>query len=93
MTYVPSRIADVLELDMGDGFVLYNHEADLVHSLNRTASIVWQLCEGDTTVQELASEIAEAYALDVQALEGQLAQLIAEFEALGLVHDNRPEEV
>src|SRR5437870_63980 len=89
--YVPAKPGDVLELEMGDGFIVYNHEADLVHSLNPSAAVVWQLCDGDGTVAELATEIAGAYGVDARELEVQLAQLIAEFDALGLVIDNRLE--
>ena len=89
LSYRPRKSADVLELDMGDGLILYNHDGDLVHHLNPSAGIVWQLCDGDVTVGELGRDIAEEYGLDPEVVERQVATVIAEFDTLGLVEDPR----
>lgn len=85
--YRPRRCADVLELDMGDGLILYNHDGDLVHHLNPSAGIVWQLCDGEARVADLGREIAEEYGLDPEITLAQVSSVIAEFDALGLVED------
>ncbi len=85
--YRPRKRADVLELDMGDGFILYNHDSSLVHHLNPTASLVWQLCDGAATIARLAAEIAEEYGLAVDNVEMQISSLVAELDAMGLVED------
>jgi Coenzyme PQQ synthesis protein D (PqqD) len=89
LSYKPRKSADVLELDMGDGLILYNHDGDLVHHLNPSAGIIWQLCEGDATVGQLGREIAEEYGLEVETVQSQVASVIAEFDTLGLVEDPR----
>ena len=48
--YRPRKAADVLELDMGDGIILYNHDSNLVHHLNPSAAILWALCDGDARI-------------------------------------------
>ena len=85
--YRPRKCADVLELDMGDGFILYNHDSSLVHHLNPTASVVWQLCDGSATVRQLAEDIALEYQLTVENVEMQLVTLVADLDALGLLED------
>lgn len=85
--YRPRKRSDVLELDMGDGFVLYNHDSSLVHHLNPTAALVWQVCDGAATVRQLAEEIALEYRLTVENVEMQLVTLVAELDALGLLED------
>ena len=85
--YRPRKAADVLELDMGDGIILYNHDSNLVHHLNPSAAILWALCDGDASVEQLALEVAEEYALDHEQVEREIAELIAELDALGLVED------
>lgn len=87
--YVPRKCGDVLELDMGDGLILYNHDADLVHHMNPTAGIVWHLCDGEASVGQLAFEIADEYSLDQDQVRDQVAGLIGELDALGLVEDSR----
>jgi PqqD family protein of HPr-rel-A system len=85
--YRPAKAAEVLELDMGDGLILYNHDSSLVHHLNPSAALVWHLCDGQATVGDLAKEIAEEYGLPGSEVETQVASVIAEFDALDLVED------
>ena len=87
--YRPARVADVLELDMGDGVILFNHDSSLVHHLNPSAALVWQLCDGETSVGQLATDIAEEYELVRNEVLDQVAAVIAEFDALDLVRDER----
>jgi PqqD family protein of HPr-rel-A system len=86
--YRPSKVSEVLELDMGDGVILYNHDSSLVHHLNPSAALVWQLCDGQATVADLARDIAEEYHLEGSEVEAQVASVIAEFDALQLVEDS-----
>jgi PqqD family protein of HPr-rel-A system len=87
--YRPAKVAEVLELDMGDGLILFNHDSSLVHHLNPSAALVWQLCNGGASVGQLAEEIAEEYGLRTDQVLEQVASVIAEFEALDLVEDRR----
>jgi PqqD family protein of HPr-rel-A system len=86
-SYRPRKAADVFELDMGDGLILYNHDSSLVHHLNGSAAILWQLCAGDATVAQLSREVAEEYHLDFAPIRHEIATLVAELDALGLVED------
>jgi PqqD family protein of HPr-rel-A system len=88
-TFRPSKCAEVLELDMGDGLILYNHDSSLVHHLNPSAALVWQLCDGDASVAQMAKEIAEEYGLKPPEVLSQVSAVIAEFDALDLVEDRR----
>lgn len=85
--YIPCKRSDVLELDMGDGFILYNHDSSLVHHLNPSASVIWQLIDGEATVEQLGREVAEEYRLEMSSTRDELAALISELDALGLVED------
>lgn len=87
LEYVPRKCADVLELDMGDGIILYNRDSDLVHHLNPTAGIIWQLFAGDASIETLAGELSEECELDLVQAQQQLRSLTAELDALGLVQD------
>jgi PqqD family protein of HPr-rel-A system len=90
--YRPGKAAEVLELDMGDGVILYNHDSSLVHHLNPSAALLWKLCDGEATVKELAGEIAEEYDLERDTVLGEISGVIAEFDALNLVRDGASEK-
>jgi PqqD family protein of HPr-rel-A system len=86
-SYRPRRRSDVLELDMGDGAILYDNEARLIHHLNPSATLIWHLCDGSGSADDLARDIAEEYSLDPGRVGEQVRTVIAELDALGLVED------
>ena len=89
LEYVPRKAVNVLEVDMGDGVILYNRDSDLVHHLNPTAGIVWQLFTGEATVDTLAIELSEECGLDVDRAREQVRSLAAQLHEVGLVQDAR----
>jgi pyrroloquinoline quinone biosynthesis protein D len=90
--YRPEKAADVLELDMEDGFILFNHDSSLVHHLNPSAAIIWQLCDGSATISELAADVSAEFHVDEGETVKQLVSVIAELDALGLVKDGAADD-
>jgi hypothetical protein len=87
--YRPRRVRDVLALDMGDGYILYDPGGSLVHHLNPSAGIVWHLADGSATVEQLAEDIAVELGVDGKEVRQQVTSLIAELDALGVLEDAR----
>jgi len=85
--YVPRKRANVLALDMGDGVILYDDDASLVLHLNPSASVVWNLCDGEADGDQIAREIAEGLDLNPHEVTAQVADLMRELDALGLIED------
>jgi PqqD family protein of HPr-rel-A system len=86
---MPRQRAGVLELDMGDGVILYDDRSSLVHHLNPSASVVWKLCRGEATLGEIAVDVARGYALERSEAEAHVAAAVSDFRSLGLVEDVR----
>jgi hypothetical protein len=75
----PPRKAAELEVnEADDGLVVYDPVHDMVHHLNPTAAMIFELCDGTRDADAIAVILAEAFALDApphdQALAG-LAEL------------------
>lgn len=59
------RQAATLEVnEADDGLVIYDPANDMVHHLNATASVVFDLCDGNRDADDIAGVLAEAYGLD-----------------------------
>lgn len=87
LDYRPRPCADVLELDMDDGVILFNRSLNLVHNLNPSAATVWKACDGKRTVRDIVRLLARAYRLKEADAITQIASVIGEFDALGLTED------
>jgi hypothetical protein len=80
------RIRDDLTVVELDGeVVIYDELADDIHHLNPTASIVFSLCDGGTTVKDMAQEIAGAFGVPTDQVEREVRPLLREFRKAGLL--------
>jgi Coenzyme PQQ synthesis protein D (PqqD) len=81
----PKRRTDV-NVRMIDGeVVVLDRQAGLIHQLNQTASYIWDRCDGQSTVAELADQLAVAFDVDANTAVHDVATLIVQLHRLGLI--------
>ena len=74
-----------LEVDEAeDGLVVFVPATDVVHHLNRTAGVIFGLCDGTRDVAAIAAEVAVLFRLDGPPLDETLTCL-EELEAGALI--------
>lgn len=73
---------DITETD--DGLVVFQPDTRRVHHLNVTAALVFELCTGDNTEEQIVALLQQAFALDT-APEAEVASLIASLRAEQLI--------
>jgi hypothetical protein len=64
-----------------DGYVVYQSARDRVHFLNPTAVIVYELCDGKHTVEEIGRFMQQSWSLPeppIEEVKTCLATLLAE---------------
>jgi Coenzyme PQQ synthesis protein D (PqqD) len=60
--------ADNLEVhEVPDGYVVYQSPQDRVHYLNKTAAIVFEMCDGRRGQDDVIARTAQAFDLDARA--------------------------
>lgn len=59
----PRRVDGLEAHEVDDGLVVYQAATDRVHSLNASASVVFELCDGKRTEADIADLVAEAWDL------------------------------
>jgi hypothetical protein len=88
------RRAEALEVNEAeDGLVIYDPTEDMVHHLNASASVIFDLCDGTRDPEEIARILAEAYNLGALPTDDALAGL-TELADRKLIHwaDHRAPE-
>ena len=68
----------------GETIVLDRHTG-LIHQLNRTASYVWDRCNGRFTVREIAHQLAEVFDIDPQTAVKDVAAVVEQLQELKLL--------
>jgi hypothetical protein len=49
--------------EVADGLVIYHPTKDRVHYLNATSSLIFELCDGSRSSEQIADLVADAYEL------------------------------
>ncbi|GIV80000.1 MAG: hypothetical protein KatS3mg050_4394 [Litorilinea sp.] len=76
---------------MGEELVVYDPEAQKIHFLNGTASLVWQLCDGRHPLPELAAALHIRFHVPADRnVEADVEALLAELDRQGLLADPCP---
>lgn len=91
--YVPRRRGNLLEMDLGDGLIIYDRDRSLVHRLNPSAALVWRMCEGRSSVSELVQDIVKEVGSSHREVNAQVGELLRELSELGLTEDAAANEV
>ncbi|MGQ0668351.1 MAG: HPr-rel-A system PqqD family peptide chaperone, partial [Actinomycetota bacterium] len=66
-------------VDLDQEAVIYDERSGDLHHLNPTATLVFQLLDGSATIRELSADIAEAFGLNPEEVEGQVRALVRRF--------------
>jgi hypothetical protein len=78
----PANGLDVHEVE--DGFVVFDASTDRVHYLNPTASVVFSLCDGIRTTEEVAELVRSAWELETAPLS-DVSDCIAQLRDEGVL--------
>lgn len=79
------RSASAVETIIDGEISLYEPRTETVMVLNGTASDIWRLCDGRTTVGELTTLLAGAYGVDREMAGGEVARAIADIARDGFL--------
>ena len=69
--------------------LLYSATRDEASALNRTATEIWELCDGTRTVGAIAQELGQRYGVDEAHLLADVTAAVAMLRARGLVDVSR----
>lgn len=85
-TWIPRARRDVTCVVLDGEAVI--HRAGRVHALDPVATLVWRCCDGDASVDEIAEELAEVFAMPRATVTRDVAVMVDELAALGLLVSN-----
>ncbi len=80
-----TRRQDVILTRTGDEALLVDELNGSVHVVNRSAARLWELCDGDPTIDQLVASMAGAYRVDDGAIRGDVETMVGTFRDLGLL--------
>lgn len=83
----PRARADVTVVELDGEAVVYDEQNGSLHHLNPSATIVFSLCDGLTTVRELSAEIAGAFRVPEPDVRRDIYGLVRQLRTSGLLEE------
>jgi hypothetical protein len=80
MAFLPQKRASVVQRDLGNEAMLYDPEGDKVVRLNRTACRIWELCNGQCSLDVIAAQLQDEFLFGPgRDLRADVAETVAQF--------------
>ena len=88
MKDMPTRREDVIVKNIDEQeTMLYDPETEALHILNPTAELIWELCDGKHTAEDMVAAIQERYTgAQGNDVLGDVRKTLETFAAQGLLH-------
>ncbi len=83
----PRKGKDIYFREIEDEGIVYQPQENVVHSLNSTALLIWKLCDGAHTREDMAEEISSVYKVGREQAFRDIESVLGRLEELGLLEN------
>jgi pyrroloquinoline quinone biosynthesis protein D len=85
MSMQPRRRDNLVARPLDGETLVLDRDTGRIHQLNGTATLVWDLCDGTRTIEEIAGQLTAQFELDEQTAFRDVLALVKQLQDLGLV--------
>jgi hypothetical protein len=79
---IPTRSADATLQRVGTEAILYDRRNGRAHVINNSAARIWELCDGQANVEQIAGAFAAVYAMPAAEVYDDVLAILATFREL-----------
>ena len=72
----PVRRAGLSTVELDGEAVIFDEARQVVHALNSTGTLVWQVADGTSTLDELVAWLSESFALPSDQVGPQVSEMV-----------------
>jgi len=65
--------------------VILDRQGGLIHQLNHTASIIWQQCNGTSTITDIVHQLSQEFDIDSEAARQDVLTILGQLRQLSLL--------
>ena len=84
-TIYPVQKDKVIWRRIGDTIVVIKEDGLSSHTLNKTASFIWELCDGNLEINEIAEKLHERFDVSLKNAQNDVYNTIEELTMAGIV--------
>ena len=84
-TIYPMQKNEVIWRRIGDTIVVIKEDGLSSHTLNKTASFIWELCDGNLEINEIAAKLHERFDVSIENAQNDVYSIMEELTMAGIV--------
>ena len=88
-TIYPIQKDEVIWRRIGDTIVVIKEDGLSSHTLNKTASFIWELCDGNLEINEIAAKLHERFNISLEYAQPDVYNIIEELTMAGIIKKTR----
>ena len=81
----PTPSKDVSLQRVGQEAILHDRRNGRAHVINETAAQIWELCNGQSTLDQIASALAASYDVPASVVQEDVEYILTKFRELGVL--------
>ena len=82
----PLHKSNLILKDLGDEFLVYSAEHKELHVMNPTAHLIWELCDGEHSIVDIADEIRAHFSIpEARNIRDDVQKTVEIFQNKGLL--------
>ena len=74
---------------IGDTIVVIKEDGLSSHVLNKTAAFIWELCDGNLDMEEIAAKIHQHFDVSLDNAQADVRSIIEELTTAGIISTTR----
>ncbi len=83
--YIPKRRSDLNVRQLDGEAVALDRRNGLIHQFNQTASHIWELCDGKTSIEEIVENFSETFDVDSRVATKDVTAIVKQLKSLKLL--------
>ena len=80
---------DIIWREIGNEIAVIEDDGVSVHMLNKTASQIWKMCNGDYEIDEISASLCEQFDVSPEEAHTDTLDTIKELARIGLINQSK----
>jgi hypothetical protein len=83
-----SQVDHIIWRRIGDDIVVISDDGLATHVLNKTAALIWELCDGTNGIDEIAARLTERFDVSEEEVKADVQEIIDKLLKLEILKKN-----
>ena len=81
----PGADKSIVSVTLDGEVTIYDPRKDVTHLLNEQASVIWSLCDGERTVDQIVDDVSIVYEVPTETVRDEFVRVVKKYVKIGVM--------